>query len=71
LQVDFAKENLGITESSFNFFANLNIVLWIMLGCELVARIYSTYLIFGFYKRLEFGETLLIEMGERKLAKML
>jgi len=54
-----------------NFFTNLNIVLWTLLSFELVARIYSTYLIFGFYKRLELGETLLIEMGERKLAKML
>jgi hypothetical protein len=68
LQVDFLEENLGLTKDSFS---NLNIALWTLMGFEFFARIYSTYLIFGFYKRLEFGETLLIEMGERELGKML
>jgi hypothetical protein len=66
--VDFYDENLGLTKDSFS---NLNIALWTLFGFEFFARIYSTYLIFGFYKRLQFGDTLLIEMGERELGKML
>jgi hypothetical protein len=45
--------------------------IWIVVGFAFFLRIYAVYLIFGYYKRLELGDTLLIELGERKLGKML
>ena len=38
---------------------------------EIVVRLYFIYLIFSFFKRLERGETLLIEYGGRRLSKMI
>ena len=43
--------------------------IWVFI--RTIVRLYFLYLIFSFYKRLERGETLLVEVGSRKLGRMI
>ena len=44
---------------------------WLYAASQFVGRFYLAYLIYGYYKRLANSETLLLEVGPRKLQKMI
>lgn len=49
----------------------LSINYYIFVIVKAMMRLYFAYLIFSYYMRLDRGETLLVDYGERKLSKMI
>jgi len=44
---------------------------YIIVLVKAMIRLYFAYLIFSYYMRIDRGESLLVEYGERKLSKMI
>ena len=50
---------------------SVSINYFIFVLAKTVLRLYFAYLIYSYYMRLDRGESLLVEFGERKLSKMI
>ena len=47
------------------------ITYYVFVVTKMILRAYFAYLIYSYYTRLDRGETLLVEFGDRKLNKMI
>ena len=58
-------------EGKFNNYSPPTAIQYVLVFGRTFVRLYLIYLIFSFYKRLERGESLLVEFGSRKLGRMI
>jgi hypothetical protein len=71
INLDLETGDHTLNNSELSDISNLNFSLWVLAGFQLFARFFIVYIVYGFYKRLEFGETLLTELGSRRLSQRL